>query len=322
MNKKFLTVMDKCDCPDEVFTDLAFAICQADELFGENRRELTIQKLLASTDVFVAEGKTVNGAKQLPRVQLYRVFTDVALIVARKNGIVVEGEYLTNDYSDRVAKAYGVSMNHTGGGYGTEEDCERIMDKLLKQFNTGNDKWVGSLTNKLEQTHAYFMKHGYTQFEKYMSEHMRQYSVPVSKDNKYFKDYGEERVGLNRDNIESYLCTEMLYYFSKELCDYYKYNYAMAQLILRKDKQFFGEKLIGLRTEDGNTFDVCGNNIPVWGRPAVNALFDEHEYIEYGDIPYLLSLIIHFNFSHSVVKEFSIEKALNKMKEVWGNDIE
>lgn len=109
-------------------SDYAFAICMADNLEGSNKKELSVDRLIASDIGFINifDSKISEDTTPLPKVQCLRILCDVLVLALYDKNI--EGVHLTSQASTIVANKLGYKPRWDE--YSDEEECIRVLKKF------------------------------------------------------------------------------------------------------------------------------------------------------------------------------------------------
>ena len=125
---KYKKVVDYYKLDSAKLNDIACAICIADQAWGTNDKQLDINRLLSSTDLFSGIGNIVKK-EQLPKVQVKRLLCDVIILVLSEVGKLESDIALLTPSSAKVAHLMGVEKSYSD--YANEDECENTMNSLL-----------------------------------------------------------------------------------------------------------------------------------------------------------------------------------------------
>lgn len=130
--------------------DLRFALCKADELYGTNNKELSIDRLLVGTGRLSPDLALV----ELPRVQQARVMFDSLVIALSMNGVDTSGIGVSSEASLRVANILRLSVS-SEYSYATEDDLYEGTKVLFSLIRVeAIDQFVEEVINYLERTRS------------------------------------------------------------------------------------------------------------------------------------------------------------------------
>lgn len=200
--KKFYHVVEHYKLEQSVLTDIACAICVADEHMGSNEKTLNIKKLFASTEVFSGM-QSSHGVSQLPRVQVMRVMCDVLTLALASHGVALDEIYLTNPSTKIVGSQFGFTKS--SNDYADENECIRIMDRLT-EFEEENEELYQYMESVLAKLKNYERGSFFTFHKVYLPNKYNAHGFPVSREKK-FQNIEEEHLFLSMfvTNFATYL---------------------------------------------------------------------------------------------------------------------